>query len=223
MRDEVEDLLKNSAHEAGLELLTIGPPGGGVPMQILVKAPETMDKREAVERLRRWSMNIRSNVPDSEEGWAWSVIVLQDGPLGFLWGGWKGREDLWTDESDEEASNSDEWQRLYHTLSEYLKKHGVDNVYGDGDFFLRDENLGHATQYLRINNVEVLTLTLIADLQDILRNGFGTWSIWIDLDPLPPAEGQQAGEHHLIIRADRLEEAWDKSSLRALLGSRFKL
>ena len=220
MTDELESWLKSSSEALEFDFLSAGSAGEGVPTQLVVLMPETMAKVDAISRLGRWAQQIRQNIPESEVGWAWVVIAYQRGPLGFLFCGWKGREDLWQDPEEEDVNAAEEWLRLYGRLRSYLDEVGRDDGFGKGDFYLLEDNLGNNTQYLGINNIDIFTPSVVANLQKILTRSFPGWIIKVDLALVPPIT--DVSSEGMTIHADRIEEAWDKSNLRMQLGDRFK-
>lgn len=105
-------------------------------------------------------------------------------------------------------------------LDEYLRGHGRSDSQGNGDYFLFDEDYGGPQQSLTIYRIEFLTHGLVKGIQDVLRDGYQDWSVFVSLDLLPPVEG--VASDGIDIYADRVVEKWDCALLAGRLGKRFK-
>jgi len=220
--EELRARLESSASSLGLTVLDFVPAENETPATIVLRLPTEMSKDHAIGLFRQWSTSIWTIIPETEKRWAWVLMVLQEGPpLGFLWGGWKGREDLWTDTDLVGSSDPQEWSRLFQSLSSYLTGIGRNDALGEGDFFLLDDDLGYSEQHLMIHKIEVLTPSVVSDLQSVLKDEFSRWSIRVLLELNPPES--DISRRGIVIRADHVEEEWDKERLKVRLGNRFKI
>ena len=69
------------------------------------------------------------------------------------------------------------WQTLYEQLLCVLSRHGVNDPFGDGDFFLVDDDYGCSQQKVECMKAEAVTPALISDVQKLL-SGFPTeWEV----------------------------------------------
>jgi hypothetical protein len=116
---------------------------------------------------------------------------------------------------------SAEWKALFDRLTAVLQRHGKGDAFGEGDFFLVDDEVGEPAQKIELQNPDVLTPTLIADLQAELKGWRNDWYVVItlhfeDVDP-------QLDPGMLVVWADHVDEALDREQYGRLLGPRFKL
>lgn len=171
---------------------------------------------------RGWARLIRESIPDRQDGWSSSIVVIR--PLGSAMGvyftGWLGREDAWDNDTTTET-DSREWNALNRRLNKYLRVRGRTDSEGAGDYYLLDEDYGTAEQSITIHRIEFLTPELVSGIQAILREGFAAWIVHVVLDVLPAVEG--ISSDGLEIHADRVVEKWDRDLLTELLGDRLKL
>src|SRR4051794_10502118 len=75
-----------------------------------------------------------------------------------------------------------EWRALYAALSVLLAKHGKQNVYGDGDFWIVDDNDGSSQHKVRVTRASFLTRPLALAVQRRLRIHSLAWEVLFFLD-----------------------------------------
>lgn len=172
---------------------------------------------------RSWARLIRRSLPDRPEGWSSSIVVILPlgSPLGVYFVGWAGHDDVWESSDASGETDSREWSALYRRLEEYLRDRGWSDSEGRGDYFLLDEDHGNSNQSLTIYRIEFLTPDLVSGIQDILRDGYSTWAVYVVLDLLPPVEG--VSSDGLQICADCVIETWNRTLLVERLGARLKV
>ena len=113
-----------------------------------------------------------------------------------------------------------EWRRLYARLRPLLTKHGKESPYGDGDFWLVDDDWGGELHKICVSNIRFLSRDVVKEIQNLLKTEFPSWGVMCQLEitnaklRVPP-EG-------IVIYGDRVEEAWDPSMLRNVLGDAFR-
>jgi hypothetical protein len=113
----------------------------------------------------------------------------------------------------------DDWQRLYDSLFEALKTFGKSDAFGDGDFWLVDDDWeGAANQKLIVFNVRCLTKQLVTTISKSLLELelFGT-SVLVSLE-LKQLNGEFETKGGLVIYASGFEEFWDYEALRKAYG-----
>ncbi|MCH8622560.1 hypothetical protein [Undibacterium sp. TS12] len=107
------------------------------------------------------------------------------------------------------------WEIVYQKMLLILSTRGKNDAFGDGDFWLVDDDWGANQQKVCIFNPEFLTLKLVDDLKNILRKNALNWSIIVTLEiPDVPPEG-------VIISDSSVEYLWDLVVLRKKLGNCF--
>jgi hypothetical protein len=80
-----------------------------------------------------------------------------------------------------DAVRSREWRALYEALSTLLESRGRSSAFGDGDYWLLDDNYGNGEHLLYIFQEPFLTPDLIYEIRDALR-GFGAWKVVVSMD-----------------------------------------
>ena len=182
-----------------------------------------VSKDTAISLCRGWAHIIRRTLPERRNDWAGGISVIS--PLGRTLGvfcfGWAGHEDEWREDDPADASDPQEWEALHQRLDEYLRVRGISDSEGNGDYFLFDEESGHQDQSITIYRIEFLTLDLVRGVQDILREGYADWCVYLVLDLIPPVDG--IGSDGIQIFADRIVEKWDRDLLAKQLGERLKI
>jgi hypothetical protein len=109
-----------------------------------------------------------------------------------------------------------EWAALYVTLRKSLASLGTENAFGEGDYWIVDDNYGDKAHKLCIHKLSFLRPPALASMQTALQR-FPGWRIVVQMEaevngvPLPP-EG-------LVIYADGVEQHWDRSRFAALAKS----
>jgi hypothetical protein len=110
------------------------------------------------------------------------------------------------------VSNRDnEWQLLYVNLVRALKRLGIEDPYGEGDYWLVDDDYGDTTQKLCVHRRSFIQPELITLLQRELRE-FPHWRVMMQIEfPLDNPTPRHGG---LIVHHDRIEEHWDRNALK---------
>lgn len=105
--------------------------------------------------------------------------------------------------SDKEAIQEAEWQILHDRVAETLDRFGKKDPFGDGDYWLVDENLGLHAQKVEVQNLRLLQPEVIKALQGALA-GYPDWRIMFQVD-VPGTEKIWPGMG-LIIYDDEIED-----------------
>lgn len=118
------------------------------------------------------------------------------------------------------ASEQNEWDILYQALREVCAKYGVENPYGDGDYWIVDDNWGSATQKLIVFSPKFLKPALVAEIsQCIAHTRLLGAQVIVALDfkgtveKLPPMG--------LIVDSCGATEQWDIDLIRRRVGEDF--
>jgi hypothetical protein len=170
-----------------------------------------------------WAELIRKSVPDRPDYWSTSILVSMSWgqKVGLYAVGWAGHQDTWLNDDMSAVPDSQEWQNLHQRLDEYLGARGTSDWQGRGDYFLFDEPSGYADQSLTIYRIEFLTPDLVSGIQEILKDGYADWSVYVVLDLIPPVDGIESDG--LQIFEDRVVERWDRALMVERLGERLKV
>jgi hypothetical protein len=71
---------------------------------------------------------------------------------------------------------AEEWSKLYERVTALLGKFGTYDALGDADFWVLDDNWGTRQQKVFVNNLSMLSPTIIAGLRALL-SGTPDWEI----------------------------------------------
>jgi len=80
-----------------------------------------------------------------------------------------------------------EWGVLYDRIRDALRRFGTENAYGDGDYWIVDDNWGLAQHKVEVHNLKMLAPTIVVALQSLLTD-LPDWDIMIGLS-IPGTEG----------------------------------
>lgn len=105
------------------------------------------------------------------------------------------------------SGRADEWQQLYEELRGSLKLLGIENPYGEADYWLVDDDYGDNTHKVCIHRKSFLTPALITAIQEALK-GFPRWRVMLQLEF--SIAGVPDASSGLIIYPNAIEEHWDK-------------
>ena len=106
-----------------------------------------------------------------------------------------------------------QWASLYGTLSKSLALLGTENAFGEGDYWIVDDNYGDATHKLCVHRLSFLRPQLVDAVREALKP-YPQWRVLvqmeIELNGTPiPSEG-------VIIYADHVEQHWDTAKFASL-------
>jgi hypothetical protein len=112
-----------------------------------------------------------------------------------------------------------EWLMLYEILRTLLLKQGEESPFGEGDFWLVDENWGGSLQKICIFKMAFLTKLLVNDIREMLGQSFPSWGVMVQLEIIH--EETSIGPEGMVIFHDRVEVAWDTANMKRCFGSDF--
>lgn len=212
--------MQHAVRQVGANLQDVIPPTDKSPCIFVVDIPSSKTPTDIIAICQSLAKTIEEEIPPHAHEWAWSILAMQSNlPKGTYAGGWIDNSDKWIEEP-EETPSSDTCQKIYDCLLSLLNLAGRNNAIGEGDFWLLDDDYGFPEQRIYIFRMEILTDSLVRELQELLKNGFQDWTIRIVLDLLPPDEDvPRAG---LLIHSGRVEEQWDREALKKRFGDQFK-
>lgn len=73
------------------------------------------------------------------------------------------------------------WNMLYQQLVDLFSQHGLENAFGEGDFWVVDDNYGWKRLTVCISDLAILTPSTVLIVQRIL-NDFPNWEIVLPLE-----------------------------------------
>ncbi|HWL03328.1 MAG TPA: hypothetical protein VNQ99_00120 [Xanthobacteraceae bacterium] len=104
-----------------------------------------------------------------------------------------------TEYSDDERQDV-EWEAIYHRLSAYLAPLGENDAFGEGDYWLLDDNWGNWQHKLHVASLDLLRPEVITGIQRMLES-YPDWSIVVAVDSKGmnwPAMGLVIRSHEII-------------------------
>lgn len=120
-----------------------------------------------------------------------------------------------------EKIDHDEWKVLYDAVRNVCEKHGNEDCYGNGDYWVVDDDWGGVSQKILVSSASFLTPKLVEELANcIAKTQLYGAQIFVVLElktnslKLPPTMG-------LVIDSGGAIEEWDLVSLRQQLGQDF--
>lgn len=110
---------------------------------------------------------------------------------------------------------NNDWNNLYQKLCHLLLKYGKNDPYGNGDYWVVDDDWGEMQQKICIFKPEVLQHKLLADIQLLLSGTCSKWTviIAIEIDGLA-SDG-------LLLTDLKVQQIWNLAELRKVFGPDF--
>jgi hypothetical protein len=115
-----------------------------------------------------------------------------------------------------ETMQDTEWRLLYAKLSGLLESAGEPNPYGDGDYWLVDDNWGSMQHKLCVFRIGAITSALTDEIQKILKPFDPKWEVLVALDLKD--KRYTGGPEGMVITARGVRELWDRRLLKEQLS-----
>jgi hypothetical protein len=113
-----------------------------------------------------------------------------------------------------------EWAALYAELGALLEKHGTQNPYGDGDFWIVDDNYGSPQHKVCVTRISFLTRPLATEVQRVLRNYSLAWEVLFSLDKAEPRPTEN--DLGVLVRKSDIKEYWSAERMKMAFGNDFR-
>lgn len=101
----------------------------------------------------------------------------------------------------DEAQQEQDWAELYKRIVTVLERFGVENAFGQGDYWVLDDNWGPPQQKVCIFNLKMLEPEIVYAMQRLLPE-FPGWSIVVAVDV--PGTEKKWPAMGLIVRPDEI-------------------
>ena len=111
---------------------------------------------------------------------------------------------------EKERRQEAEWQELHDRVTAVLDQHGRKDPFGDGDYWLVDENWGWRDLQLGFQNLALLQPHIIKSLQALLA-GYPGWQITIEVDA--PDGGASRPPMGLVVFHDEIVDELQRDHL----------
>lgn len=227
--DEKADLIARKLGRVS-DLVSISAVPGNVDGTLLfhLMANRILTTDEMISICRDMAAVIRRERPERPDGWAASIVAEQYGTgdrMGDYSIGWAGRADQWRLREGQGWSAADraDWLALIERLRVVLIALGRTEATGidsDSDFSLERTEDGRRHVVLFTRQPEFLTHELIAAIQNVLKHGYAGWKVDLAPEFSPPFDKLFRG---IDVRANDIEEKWDRRQVKRLLGDRLKI
>ena len=112
-----------------------------------------------------------------------------------------------------EASKRERWQRLYDRLCSILSEFGVEDAYGDGDFFVVDDFYVDQ-QKVYITSWHMLERPFIGSISALVSGEFPEFEVLVQISART-SDGERCGARGVIVRSQGIEDCIDRSKLPA--------
>ena len=122
-------------------------------------------------------------------------------------------------------AKSAEWKKIFDRLQKLLAAAGKEDACGGADYLLVRDEVEEPGHKIEVQNPELLTPTLIQEIQRILKGGFFGWkNVWyviiqIDVDRLQ----LDTEPFCMVVWTDHIDDIGDRKRLKELLGPRLRL
>jgi hypothetical protein len=122
--------------------------------------------------------------------------------------------------SAEDELQEREWEALFADLGELLRRYGAQHPFGEGDFWIVDDNWGSPEHKVCVTRLPFLTRVLAADVQRLLQKYSLPWAVLFSLDDpkLRPTEADRG----VLVRKTGIEEHWDRERMKSAFGDDFR-
>jgi hypothetical protein len=114
----------------------------------------------------------------------------------------------------------EEWQALYAELTSLLERHGKQDPFGDGDFWIVDDSWGSPQHKVCIFRLPFLTRPLALEIQRLIRQYSLPWEVLLSLDN--PEHRPTPDDLGVTVRKADIEEAWSQDRMQRAFGSEFR-
>src|SRR5215831_7870565 len=119
-----------------------------------------------------------------------------------------------------EGTRHYEWEALYAELRAVLAFFGRENPYGDGDFWIVDDDWGGYQHKICVNQLSFLSRDVAKAVQQVIAKYVSPWEIVIALDFPDPS--RPPGGEGILVRKSAIEQHWDAARLSQKYGSQFR-
>jgi hypothetical protein len=117
-------------------------------------------------------------------------------------------------------SQDEAWQALYAKLQACLAGHGNEDPYGNGDFWLVDDDWGGPQHKVCVFRLGFLTPALCAEVQRMLGGFPPTWQVLFALDT--PNVHRHAEDLGVSVTKFGIAEQWSRVRMSQTFGDEFK-
>ena len=113
-----------------------------------------------------------------------------------------------------------EWKALYAELQALLGKHGKEDPYGNGDFWVVDDNYGSLQHKVCVFEVSFITRPLALEVQRVLRKHSLSWEVLFSFDKADAR--RDPNDLGVSVHKAKIEECWNVERMEKAFGAEFR-
>ena len=118
------------------------------------------------------------------------------------------------------AGQPHEWNALYLELRGVLASHGREGPFGNGEFWLVDDNYGSPQHKVCVFRVAFLTQPLCREVQRVIRKYSLAWEVIFAFDFDDGRRG--ADDFGVTVTKSHVEACWDAERMAHVYGTDFR-
>jgi hypothetical protein len=120
----------------------------------------------------------------------------------------------------EQDRQRQEWEALYSEVQALLTKYGKEDQYGNGDFWIVDDNYGLSQHKVCVFQVSFITRPLALEVQRALRKHSLPWEVLFAFDK--PDSRRDPNDLGVSVHKSKIEECWNVERMEKAFGSEFR-
>jgi hypothetical protein len=121
---------------------------------------------------------------------------------------------------DYPQSRAQEWKVLYSELRAVLEKHGREDPFGNGDFWVVDDDYGSPQHKVCVTRVSFLTRPLALEVQRLIRKYSRSWEVLFAFDLNDSRK--DPSDLGITVRKADIEERWNVERMASSFGTEFR-
>jgi hypothetical protein len=119
------------------------------------------------------------------------------------------------DQPRDAGRSEQEWSALYGELSSFLSKRGQSSPYGEGEYWLLDDDYGNGEHLLYLYREDFLSAEIVCEIRKILTR-FPQWKVVVSMDVIA-WDKNKVPPMGLVISHDGIEDGLRREFLTSSL------
>ena len=108
-----------------------------------------------------------------------------------------------------EDERAQQWQSLYEALGKALALFGIENPFGEADYWLVDDDYGDTTHKICVHRLPFLRPEVITAIQESLKQ-FPGWRVMVQLEI--EIDGASDASSGFVIYPEKIESHWAREA-----------
>ena len=121
---------------------------------------------------------------------------------------------------DSATVQREEWGLLYRELLAVLPAHGREDPFGNGDYWLVDDNYSSTQHKICATRPSFVTRPMVKAVQRLLQGRRLHWEVLVSLD-FKDAK-RHPDDLGILVSAHRIDENWNRERMRKTYGNDFQ-